>query len=270
MFRPVLFSASVTCLLLGGMACGQAASRFSDPASTRMASPAPQEASVKTDLDVLEEKGNVEMARKNFREAVDTYSELVQKSPGNAVAWNKLGIAYHQLLDIGHAKAMYEKAVRVNHRYSEAINNLGTIYYSQKNYRKAIRQYEQALVIAPNSASVHSNLGTALFARKKYPEAITEYQKAIELDPEVFEHHNSYGVLLQERTVQDRAMYDFILARTYAIFKNQEKAMEYLRKALEEGFHENKKIYTDPAFAELIKTAPFTDLMANPPVALPR
>jgi hypothetical protein len=46
--------------------------------------------------------------------------------------------------------------------------------------------------------------------------------------------------------------------------------MEYLRKAMEEGFRETKKIYDDPAFAEVVKSAPFADLIANPPPAIPR
>ena len=218
----------------------------------------------------LEERGDLQMAHKLYHEAIDSYSDEVRAHPANSVAWNKLGIAHHQLLDFSRARAMYEKAVRLNHRYSEAINNIGTVYYAQKNYRRAVRQYEQALTIAPDSASVHSNLGTALFARKKFPEAMAEYEKALELDPDVFEHHNSYGVLLQERSVQDRAMFDFILARTYAGRNNTEKALEYLRKALEEGFKEHKKIYDDPAFAALVKMPSFLELMANPPVAIPR
>ncbi len=247
MNRPVLFP--VACLLVTGI--GLCFAQQEPPLT-------------------LEMRGDLQMARKQFREAADTYSEELRAHPNNAIAWNKLGIAYHQVLDLSRARAMYEKASRINKKYSEAINNLGTIYYAQKNYKRAIRLYEQAIELAPSSASIHSNLGTALFARKKYPEAINEYQKALELDPEVFEHHNSYGVLLQERSVQDRAMFDFILARTYAAANNNDKAIEYLRKALEEGFHEHKKIYDDPAFAAVVKLPSFLELMANPPVALPR
>src|ERR1035438_3094183 len=216
-----------------------------------------------------EETGDLQMARKNYRDAIDAYQESIRARPNNAVAWNKMGIAHHQLLELGQAKTCYEKAVKLNHKYSEAINNLGTVYYSAKNYGRAIRYYQQSLALAPDAASVYVNLGTALFSRKKFPEAIEAYRKALELDPEAFDHHNSYGVLLQERTVQDRAMFDFLLAHTYAVGHNQEKALEFLRKAMEEGFHEPKKIYEDPAFAELVKSQPFAELMANPPVAIP-
>lgn len=271
MMKPTLL------LLLGlgsSMAFGQSPpnqipSQIADTHATAKPSMPAQEGP-RSEAQILEERGDLQMARKNYRDAIDSYAAAIRLTPNNAIAWNKMGIGHHQLLEISQAKANYEKAIRINRKYSEAINNLGTIYYSMKNYRRAIRLYQQALQLAPGSASVYSNLGTALFARKKYPEAIEAYQKALNLDPEVFEHHNAYGVLLQERTVQDRAMFYFILAHTYAAARNTEKTMEYLRKAMEEGFHETKKIYEDPVFAEVVKSEPFAELMAHPPAAIPR
>src|SRR2546428_710055 len=148
-----------------------------------------------------EQRADILMARKMYRESVEVYKEGPLDS---AIIWNKIGIAYHQMMQIDEAKKNYEKAVKLNPKYSEAINNLGTIYYSKRSFRKAISQYNKALKITPNSASIYSNLGTAQFARKKYKEASESYQKALALDPEVFEHRSSYGTLLLERTVAEK------------------------------------------------------------------
>ncbi len=222
-----------------------------------------------TEAQVLERNGDVQMARKQYRDAIDAYEAWTKKQPKNAVAWNKMGIAYHQLMNLGKARNCYERAIRLRKDYSEAINNVGTVYYAEKNYKKAIRYYERALKITPQSASVYSNLGTAWFGRKKYDEALAAYQKALQLDPEVFEHRNAVGVLLQERSVADRARFHFFLAKTYAGAGNKEKALEYLRKAMEEGFA-MKQVIQDVAFAELSKTPEFTELMNNPPAPIPR
>lgn len=218
-----------------------------------------------TDARRLETKGDVQMARKQYRDAIDSYTEWAALKPKDPVAWNKMGIAYHQLLQMDKARACYERATRLRKDYAEAINNIGTVYYAQKNHKKAIRYYQKALTITPDSASVHSNLGTALFARKKYEEAFAEYQQALKLDPEVFEHRNTVGVLLQERSVEDRARFHYFLAKTYAVSGKKDKAIEYLRKAMEEGFSELKKIYEDQAFAEVVKEPEFTEMMKNPP-----
>ncbi|MBI2684984.1 MAG: tetratricopeptide repeat protein [Acidobacteria bacterium] len=205
-----------------------------------------------------EQRGDIFMARKMYREAVEVY----QQGPSDsAVLANKIGIAYHQLTFLPQARKQYERAQRIDAAYAEAINNLGTVYYAQKNYRKAIAQYRKALRLTPNSASIHSNLGTAFFARKKYKEASDEYETALALDPEVFEHRNSHGVLLQERSVEERAKFHFYLAKTYAKSGQTERALLYIRKAIEEGFKERAKFAEDSDFQALRQMPEFQDLM---------
>lgn len=212
-----------------------------------------------------EQRGDVYMARKMYREAVESYREGPRDS---AVIWNKIGIAYHQLMDLNSAKKHYEKSVKINPKYAEAINNLGAVHYSLKNYRKAIGYYKKALRLTPFSASIHSNLGTAYFARKKYKEAFESYQKALSLDPEVFEHRSSFGILLQQRTVEERAKFHFYLAKTYANAGQTEYALLHIRKALEEGFKERNRFLEEPEFASVRDLPEFKDLMALQPRVL--
>ena len=212
-----------------------------------------------------EQRGDILMARKMYHEAIDVYK---QGPLDSAIIWNKLGIAHHQMLLIDEAKKHYEKAVRLNPKYSEAINNLGTVYYAKKSYRRAINQYEKALKLTPLSASIYSNLGTAQFARKQYERASLSYRKALELDPEVFEHRSSYGTLLQERSVDERARFHYYLAKTYAHAGNEERAIQYIRMALEEGFKERQKLMEEPEFAKIRETVAFKELMATEPRVL--
>src|SRR6266404_3820519 len=115
-----------------------------------------------------EQRADILMARKMYREAVEVYKEGPLDS---AIIWNKIGIAYHQMLQMDEARRNYEKALKLNPKYAEAINNLGTIYYAKRSFRRAVGQYNKALKLAPSSASIYSNLGTAQFARRKYKEA---------------------------------------------------------------------------------------------------
>ena len=212
-----------------------------------------------------EQRGDLLMARKMYREAVEAYREGSKKSP---VLANKIGIAYHQMMQLDNAKKSYQLAIKLNPKYSEALNNLGTMYYARKNYGKAITYYRKSLKLTPKSASIYSNLGTAYFARKKYQEATEAYQTALQLDPEVFEHRGTYGVLLQEKTVEERAKFHYYLAKTYAKAGQNERALQYLRMAIEEGFREKKKIQEDPEFSAMRETKEFQDLMALEPRVL--
>ena len=212
-----------------------------------------------------ETRGDIYMARKMYREAVEAY-QLGPKN--NAVILNKTGIAYHQMLDLRTAKKYYELAVRANPQYAEAINNLGTVYYAAKSYRRAIGYYKRALRCTPESASIYSNLGTAYFSRKDYKDATVAYKKALQLDPEVFESRNTTGVLLQERNVEERAKFHYYLAKTYAEAGANDRALIYMRKCIEEGFKERKKFQEEPEFAKMRDLPEFKELLALDPRVL--
>ena len=218
----------------------------------------------KTPLSI-ETRGDIFMARKMYREAIDVFREDKSK---NAVIANKIGIAYHQMQQLENARKSYEQAIRYKPDYAEAINNLGTVYYARKSFGRAIRYYQRALKYTPKSASIYSNLGTAYFARKKYKEAMETYQTALKLDPNVFENHGSYGVLLEERSVEERAKFHFHLAKLYAQAGRNELALQYLRKALEEGFKDKKKMEEDPDFQAMRDLPEFKELLALEPRVL--
>ena len=112
------------------------------------------------------------------------------------------------------------------------------------------------------------NLGTAQFARKQYEQATESYQTAMKLDPDVFEHHSSMGVMLEERSVAERAKFHYVLAQQYAKTGQNERALQYIRKALEEGFKDKKKLIEDPEFSTLRDTQEFKDLLALEPRVL--
>ncbi len=213
----------------------------------------------------VETRGDIFMARKMYREAIDVFREDKSKNP---VILNKIGIAYHQMQQLDNARKSYEQAIRVKPDYAEAINNLGTVYYARKSFGRAVRYYKRALKYAPNSASIYSNLGTAYFAQKKYKEAMETYQTALKLDPNVFESHGSYGVLLEERNVEERAKFHFHMAKLYAQASRNELALQYLRKALEEGFKDKKKIEEDPDFQAMRDLPEFKELLALEPRVL--
>ena len=228
--------------------------------------PAPAAAAQKPKPIVTPEmRGDILMARKMYREAAEAYKEGPKDS---AVLLNKTGIAYHQMLELASAEKYYRLATRINREYPEAINNLGTVYYARKSYRRAIGEYKKALRISPNSASIWSNLGMGYFARKEYQRAEESWQKAMALDPDVFENHSTQGVLLQERSVEERAKFHYFLAQGYAKKGQNDRALLYIRKALEEGFKDRKKLQEDPAFAALQDTDEFKQLMAMEPRVL--
>ena len=95
----------------------------------------------KVDLST-EMRGDIAMARKDYRQAVEHYQSI---QPSSHIILNKLGIAYHHLTDLNTAARYYQRAIKAKRDYPEAINNLGAVFYAQKSYRRAVSQYNRAL-----------------------------------------------------------------------------------------------------------------------------
>lgn len=227
----------------------------------KAATPTPAPASVLT----AENRADIYMARKMYKDAAELYLTI---QPPSAIVLNKAGIAYHQLSELTSAKRYYERALKIDKKYAEALNNLGAVYYSEKSYRRSVSYYKRALKLSPDAASMHSNLGTAYFARKKYKEAFDEYATALRLDPEVFERRSTQGTLLQERNVEERGKFNFYLAKSYAKANMPDRALLYMRKALETGFKERNKFLEDGDFASIRQLPEFTALMELEPRVL--
>jgi tetratricopeptide (TPR) repeat protein len=253
-FRPLAFA--ISAFLVGGCALAQSNAMLDGTKTPPVAAPQPSPVPLSP-----ETRGDIYMARKMYREAIEAFRE---GPPRDAVLLNKQGIAFHQLQQLDNARKSYEQATKLKPDYVEAVNNLGTIYYTKKSFRRAIGYYNRAIKMAPDSpksASIYMNLGTAHFARKRYDQATAAYQTAMTLDPEVFERHGNFGVMLEERTVEDRAKFHYYLAKLYAKGGRNDLAFQYLRKALEEGFKDKKKLTEDPEFEAIRKLPEFEQLL---------
>jgi tetratricopeptide (TPR) repeat protein len=210
-----------------------------------------------------EELGDLYMARKQYREAMEQYRMLSAQNPHNAVYWNKLGIALHQQTALGLALKYYERAMKVNPQYADAENNIGTIWYQRKKYSKAVRAYQKAIKMREDMPVLYSNLGYAYFSQGKYEDSITAFRTALAKDPQFFERGSSRtGSILQDRSVLDRGRFYFLLAKSFAEAGNLERAVLYLRKAKEEGYAKFNDVKTDPAFAAVLKDPVIVDLLA--------
>lgn len=205
-----------------------------------------------------EERGDVLMARQQYLAAIDAY----RQAPVSAVTLNKLGIAYHHLFALDEARKDYEKALLIRPNYPEALNNLGAADFVQGHYSEATKLYRKAFRLMPHSAVIAANLGTAYFARGKYSSGLEAYQTAFRLDPDVFGQDPSQ-VIPGPSASRDRARQDYCIAELFAEAGNQPRALEYLRKALDDGFHDRNQLMQDTDFAKLRQTSEFAQLMAE-------
>jgi tetratricopeptide (TPR) repeat protein len=199
------------------------------------------------------------MAHQRYQAAIEQYKKASRDS---AEVWNKMGVAYQLMLNLDDATRCYLQALKLEPKNAVVLNNLGTVYVTQKDYSKAEKTYRRALKVNPKSALVHKNLGTALLAEHKYQKGWQEYQNALADDPDIFKSNNSVRVE-NPASVQDRGAMNFYMAKGCVRAGQMERAVEYLRMAINEGFTTPKKIAADEEFAGLRDVASFQEMLAS-------
>ena len=217
----------------------------------------------------LEKEGDVLRGQKLFLDALDYYAAALKKEPKNSTVHNKMGIVYLQTRRFNEAKKQFENAIKDNKQSADAYNNLGVTYYALKREGKAIKEYEKALKIREDVASYHNNLAAAYFTQKNFVRATEEYGRALQLDPDIFERTSQTGIAAQLPSPEDRAHYDYVVAKMYAKLGVPDRSLEYLRKAMEEGYKDIGNVYKDAEFNQLRKDPRFTALMTSKPTSIP-
>jgi len=217
----------------------------------------------------LEGRADQLRASKLYLDALDYYRAALAKEANNARLLNKVGITQLMMQHYRESRKSFERSIKADRTFADAFNNLGVVLYEERKYAAAIKQYHKAVELDNSSASFFSNLGAAYFSKKEFEQAILAYEHALELDPEVFQRTSRGGVQAQLPSPEDRARYDYTVARLYAKMGAAERSLEYLRKAMEDGYKDLKNVYKDVEFSELRKDPRFTELMAAKSPALP-
>jgi tetratricopeptide (TPR) repeat protein len=217
----------------------------------------------------LEKRGDELRDKKDFLQALDNFEAANKKRP-SAIVQNKIGMTYIAMGRLDKAKDALKRATKMDKNYAEAYNNLGVVYHLGKKYGEAIKNYRKALQLKDDSASFHSNLATSLIEKKQFEDAMVEYKKAFSLDPEVFERSSRTGVSAKMSSPEDRARFSYVLARLYAANGDMDKALFYLRKAMEDGYSDINNVYKDSEFASLRSDERFSELMAAKPASIPQ
>ena len=215
----------------------------------------------------LEAEGDDLRAQKRFLDALDFYNAALAKKP-SALLWNKQGMAYLLLQRPDKASKSFDHAIKFNKQAPEGYNNRGYVEQMKKKYDKAIKYYMKAASLKPTDAVFPYNIGAAYFADHQYAKAAQAYREAFALDPNIFIRVSRTGIMAQSTSPEDRAAFSFMVAKMYAKAGDVDRSIEYLRKAMENGYKQINEVYTDQEFATMRTDRRFEDLMAQKPQAI--
>jgi tetratricopeptide (TPR) repeat protein len=143
------------------------------------------------------------------------WSDVVQKSPHKARAYNGLGVAYESQGYLVDALSSFNQAIEINPFYEHAYNGRGNVYTKQGRFIQALSDYRKALEIDPGYADVYYNLGILYDKQGNFAQALFDYDLAI-----------------KKRSNYPEAYYN--RGNTYRNINNFSQALSDYNKALEQ------------------------------------
>lgn len=188
---------------------------------------------------------------KDYANAKILLLEGIRRQPKDASLYNKLGLVELQLRNMNAASSQFGRAMKLNPKFPDALNNFGTVYFLKGNADMAAKYYRKALALEETRAVFHANLAAAWISKDKLNLALTEYARALELDPDILNNSSASGIAAQVSTPEQRANRFFLLARVFAIKGDVNGALDYLKKAKEEGYRDLDSVYKQKEFASL-------------------
>ena len=130
--------------------------------------------------------------------AIALLEEAVEIDTAFAMAWRKLGVAYHGEDRVEALRKAYAHRDRLTDR--ERYLTLGT-YFSvvDEDHERAVTAYERLLDLHPDESTALHNLAGEYAARGDTTEAIELYRRAIAVEPYASSSYSSLAVLLGAR-----------------------------------------------------------------------
>ena len=194
----------------------------------------------KDDADQFFLKGNVQLTRKNYEEAIRYYQEAILKNPDFADAYLNQGLAYLQLDQLNEAFQAFSAAIGLDSkllpaylaraetatrlsRWNEAEADLhvlskayadssqyylikGNMLAGKNNPSAALAEYDRSLLLDPKNTEAYVNRGAMFFAQRDYKSASEDFKKALHFNPNQLEALNNLGLLASRAMLWDTAL----------------------------------------------------------------
>lgn len=129
-------------------------------------------------------------------EALEMASKWARLEPGQAAAWNEVGLIELQRKGYAAAAEVFARAVDLDPRSPIYRHHLGTAWFYLRRFDDAENEYRAALEIAPSQANSRRKLAELFARRKAWPECLAHHETLVAQFPNDASSWNDYGVAL--------------------------------------------------------------------------
>ena len=176
--------------------------------------------------------------KKNYKDAIESYDEVIKINPQSAVTYNNRGNAKKDSGDTTGASLDFDKAIKINPQYAEAYNNRGNAKFAlgdtKEVFTEALLDYDKAIEINPQYADAYYNRGNVKLALGDKTGALLDFDKAIEINPQYAKAYCNRGIAKIHSGYKKGAEQDLLQAKKLAKEQNLNDVIEEINKALQQ------------------------------------
>ncbi|XP_024993722.1 serine/threonine-protein phosphatase 5-like isoform X2 [Cynara cardunculus var. scolymus] len=138
----------------------------------------PSMATEKSDVSLAEEiklQANEAFKANKFSQAIDLYTQAIEKNGEIAVYWANRALAHTKLEEYGSAIQDASKAVEIDPKYSKGYYRRGAAYLAMGKFKEALKDFQQVKRICPNDPDASKKVKECEKAvmKLKFEEAIS-------------------------------------------------------------------------------------------------
>lgn len=191
-----------------------------------------------------------------WKTAFADFDQAIELAPDDADTWCDRGIAHYLLSEYEGALADFDKAIRVDSQSTRALMWRGEYWFGLDNFESAIADFSQVIRIDATVKRVFARRGCAFNRIGQYEKAVADFQEGVRMDPmdhygnrmaawfyiscKDRGHRNGEQAIRYATTYCELTDWKFpealdFLACGYALNGEFEKAIEFTRKAIENG-----------------------------------
>ena len=148
----------------------------------------------------------------HYPEALEQLKQAVTLMNTNALAWNSLGLAYHNVGDMTNAAQAYQAALKYNRDLVETHFNLGCLWLEQNRLDNAKAEFAAFTLRRANSTAGWLKLGSAQLRSRELIPADASFRKALGCSPQNPEALNGLGLVQMQRNNPHDAAQSFSAA----------------------------------------------------------
>ena len=173
---------------------------------------------MKENIRAYIEQGKVYYQNQQYKKAETCFQEVIDAKKDFADVHNYMGLILHQKQLFGDAIKSFEKALKINPRYTEALLNLSILYNDMGEYDKAKKLVLQSKKDASKTKAVmdpfirsklankHAEVGDWYRGVGAFAQAVEEYQKALHLEEKYVDIRTKMAICLREIGQKDKCL----------------------------------------------------------------